>query len=565
MKKYKYILPLLFGAVALFTACSEDRLDIPQKGVVSIESFYKTDADAQSALVAAYDKFATNMASWEGAYIYVPYNILFNYGADNILAAGEMYGDNDMVAAINEYRFDTQSPVVRLAYNHFYYVIYSANLVIDHFKYGESPIKDRCISEARVLRAWCHMMAAMAFDCPPLIDHVLVGSDKPTNYEGGHDALLQWCADECADAVQYLDERKSTTDKDGAVKITKGFAWTVQGKALLYKGDYANAKKAFKNIISSGKYDLVPGEQWADLFHIDGDGSEEKIFESNIAENASISDWSGKINRSTWMEMNIWGWRSSRLAAQPIYMAQQGWGGLAIEGSFAKEFAANDGDSYRRKGTMLTYDEFITELEWPSDKGDINSMTKEQKFADSGRGIKNVDGLYGQCEYLQKKHIAIPKDILNTSSYRYNNYIVARYADILLLYAETCAQTSDNDGLQYLQKVQQRAGSQHISSTLTLDEVKKERNYELWCEGARWIDMKRWGELEKVKNAGKHIPSLKDAYFTLGEPNHRGYVEYSEPNADKQTGFKAGKHEYFPYPFSVTSINPNMKQNPGWE
>jgi len=563
MKKNKYILPLIL--VLLFTACSEDRLEIPQKGVISIESFYKTDADAESALVAAYAQFATQIASWEGAYIYVPLNILLNYPADNILAAGEFYGDNDMVAAVNEFRYDAQSPVIRLAYNHFYYVIYRTNLIIDNFAYGDSPVKDRCISEARVMRAWCHMMAAMAWDNPPLVDHVLTGSDKPTNYEGGHDALLQWCADECADAVQYLDERQSTGDKDGAVKITKGFAWTVQGKALMYKGDYPNAKIALKNVITSGKYDLVPGEEWADLFHISGDGSEEKIFESNIAENSSMGDWDGKIQRSTWMEMNIWGWRTSRMAAQPKYMAAQGWGGLAIEETFANAFAANDGNSYRRKATMVSYEEFLTELEWPSDNGNINGMTTAQKLADENRGVNNTLGLYGQCGYLQKKHIAIPEDVLLTFGYRYNNFIVARYADVLLLYAEACAQTSDADGLQYLQKVQQRAGSAHVSSALTLDEVKKERNYELWCEGSRWIDMKRWGEFEKAKNAGKHIPSLKDAFFTLDEPAHRGYITYSEPNADKVSGFQTGKHEWFPYPYSVTSINPNLQQNPGWE
>jgi len=563
MKKNKYILPLLL--VLLFTACSEERLDIPQKGVIGIESFYKTDEDAESALVALYAHFATQIASYDGAWIYVPYNILFNYPSDNILAAGEFYGDNDMVAAINEFRFDTQSPVIRLAYNHFYYVIYRANLIIDNFEYGESAVKDRCISEARVIRAWCHMMAAMAWGSPPLVDHVLAGSDKPTNYEGGHEALLQWCADECADAVPYLDERQSKADKDGAVKVTKGFAWTVQGKALMYKGDYPNAKIALRNVITSDKYDLVPGEEWADIFHIAGDGSEEKIFESNIAANSAMGDWDGKIQRSTWMEMNIWGWRTSRLAAQPVYMAAQGWGGLAIEDSFAEEFAANDGDSHRRKATMLSYEEFLTELEWPSDNGDINSLTLAEKLADPQRGINNTDGLYGQSAYLQKKHIAIPEDVLVTFSYRYNNFIVARYADVLLLYAEACAQTSDADGLQYLQKVQERAGSAHISSSLTLDEVKRERNYELWCEGARWIDMKRWGEFDKAKDAGKNIPSLKDAFFTLDEPTHRGYNTYMEPNAGKQVGFQAGKHEWFPYPYSVTSINPELQQNPGWE
>ena len=77
--------------------------------------------------------------------------------------------------------------------------------------------------------------------------------------------------------------------------------------------------------------------------------------------------------------------------------------------------------------------------------------------------------------------------------------------------------------------------------------------------------MKRWGELDKAKNAGKHIPSLKDAFFTLDEPAHRGYVTYSEPNEGKQCGFVANKHEWFPYPYSVTSINPNLQQNEGWQ
>ena len=558
----KYIFPLLFIAVTLFSACSEDKLEIPQKGVVSIDSFYETDEDALSALNNAYHNFITNIGGNSG--IYVPYNILFNYLADNVLAAGEYYGDNDQFASINEYRFDTQNEVIRNAYNRFYFTIYHANLVIDNFSYGESAIKDRCISEARVIRAWCHMMAALAWGNPPLIDHVLTGSDKPTNYEAGHEALLKWCAKECEESVNFLDERQSPNDKDGAVKVTKGFAWTVQGKALLNAGDNAGAKTALKKVISSGKYQLVPGERFGELFHLSGDGNEEKVMELNLINIASIGDWGGKIQRSTWMEMNLWGWRTSRLAASPKMQADQGWGGLAIEQNFANEFAANDGDSYRRKATMVSYDEFITELEWPSDGGDINSKTREQKLADPQRGIVNIDGLYGQSNYLQRKHIVTPED-RSTNWYRFNNFIITRYADVLLMYAEACALTNDNDGLQYLQMVQQRAGSDYVSTSLTLEDVKRERNYELWMEGSRWVDMKRWGEFEKAKNAGKNIPSLKDAFFTLNEPAHRGYLTYSEPNAGKTVGFKAGKHEWFPYPYSVTSINPNMKQNPGWE
>lgn len=564
MKKYNIIFLL---AVVLFTACSEDRLNIQQKGVIEKSKFYKTDADAQSALVNAYANFATNIGGNDG--IYVPYNIIFNYCADNVLAAGNYYGDNDQFASINEFRFDAQSSVVRAMYNRFYFTIYHCNLVITNFT-PDTPVKKRCIAEARVMRAWCHMMLAMAWNNPPLVDKILAATDKPTNYAPGHDAMLQWCADECAAAVPDLAERSSKTDKDGAVKVTKGFAWTVQGKALIYKGDYPGAKTALKNVITSGKYELVPGNRFASLFHIEGDGCEEKIFETNLINNASIGDWGGKIQRSTWMESNLWGWRTDRLATQPKCQADGGWGGLAIERTFAAEFAANDGASDRRKATMVNYTEFITDpvVGWSTD---ATLTTDAEKLADPKRGIKNTDGLYGQCEYLQKKHLVAAND-RSTNWYRFNNFIIARYADVLLLYAEACAQTNDPDGLQYLQQVQQRAGSAHVTANGTtgaalLAEVKKERNYELWMEGARWIDMKRWNEFTKAVNAGKNIPSLKDSFFntTSPTPTHQAYLTFSEPNAGKTVGFKAGKHEWFPFPFSVTSINPNIKQNPGWE
>lgn len=557
----KYIFPLLLTAVVLFSACNEDLLDIPQKGVIGIDSFYQTDEDAESALVNLYGDFITNIGGNDG--IYVPFNIVFNYPADNVLAAGEFYGDNDQLASINEFRFDSQSSVVSLLYSRLYYVIYHSNLVIGNFEYGESAVKDRCISEARVVRAWAHMMAAFAWGTPPLVDRLLAPEEKPVNFEGTHEELIRWCAKEFGESVQYLDERKSPSDKDGAVKVTKGFALAMQGKALLNVGDYAAAKTPLKSVISSGKYELVPGDKFANIFHLSGDGSSEKVFELNLINNASIGDWDGKIQRSTWMEMNVWGWRSSRLAASPTMQADQGWGGLAVEETFAKEFAANDGDSYRRKATMISYDEFITELQWPSDQGDINSMTRAQKLADPNRGIINPDGLYGQSEYLQKKHIVLAED-RSTNWYRFNNFIITRYADVLLMYAEACAQTNDNDGLQYLRMVQERAGSDYVSSTLTLQDVKKERNYELWMEASRWIDMKRWGEFEKAKKAGSRIPSLKDAFINDNEPAHRGYLTYSEPNAGLSVGFKEGKHEWFPYPYNVTSINPNIVQNPGW-
>ena len=55
----KILIPLAICGLFL-VGCSQDRLDIPQKGVISMDDFYKTDDDAEQALVNAYAAIASN-------------------------------------------------------------------------------------------------------------------------------------------------------------------------------------------------------------------------------------------------------------------------------------------------------------------------------------------------------------------------------------------------------------------------------------------------------------------------------------------------------------------------
>ena len=54
MKKIAIISLACTAALMTLASCDQSLLDIPQKGVVAYESFYKTDEDAESALVSAY-------------------------------------------------------------------------------------------------------------------------------------------------------------------------------------------------------------------------------------------------------------------------------------------------------------------------------------------------------------------------------------------------------------------------------------------------------------------------------------------------------------------------------
>ena len=65
MKKIIFSVALLAAGVA-FTSCSENLLDTEQKGVGDSNSFYKTDADAKSAVTAMYATYIDEIAGNEG-------------------------------------------------------------------------------------------------------------------------------------------------------------------------------------------------------------------------------------------------------------------------------------------------------------------------------------------------------------------------------------------------------------------------------------------------------------------------------------------------------------------
>ena len=580
--------------MTLTTSC-EDQLDIEQKGVISSENFYQTDADAEAALVAAYEGFMCNVVGRNhdggGPGIYTPYKIITNMCGDDVLYASGNYGDHEFSGMLNEFRYDAEAEVPKFMYTGLYLSVYTCNLVTDHFQNAaDTQVKKRCVAEARVLRAFDYFMLANLWDNPPFVDHVLGGTDLPYNCNKDPEhpkQLIEWVAKECEEAAADLDERKGTDDKDGAVKVTKGFAWALAGKAYLFAGEYDKAKTALKKVIDSGKYALVPGDRYIDNFHIEGDGNEEKVFEINFEYNAGKSAWGGMIQRSSWMESNAWNWRAGNFVKSPqsVYSGIDGWGGLGVPQWFGDEFYANDGDSYRLKATLKHIDDAVYKMEY-SDPA-LNAMSVEEKMKSTQVGINDpVQGLYDNSFWFAFKQV-IRKADTDGAKYgdniRLNNYVVMRYAEVLLNYAEACLNTGDQpEAKKYINMIQERAGSKTISETVDMDVLKKEKSYELWLEGCRWFDVMRWKDakaIERLKNVGSDCPHVFDKLFRAPkaddrkvtwehgtEANSRFYTVSTSAAKDAgfEVGFKEGKHEFFPYPQTVKDKNPNLEQNPGW-
>ena len=602
MKKIVFFTLASFALLAV--ASCEKNLDIPQKGVTAYETFYKTDEDCEAALTAAYAQFASNVVSQNGSSIYTHYKACLNNCGDDMYAAGSNFGDNDFMAALNEFRYDTGNAPIEHLYQRLFMANYACNLVIDNFKDGlpeggPTATTKRAVAEARTIRAYIYFLLTALWDTPPFIDHVITdglpyNSDKDPENPMSHEDLLKWVAAECEAAIPALAERKSTSDKDATVKMTKGFAWAVEGKALLFAKDYAGAKTALKKVIDSGKYALVPGEKYWENFHVEGDCNEEKIFEANIEYNSGIGAWSGMIQRSTWMEANIWNWRSDHFVAGAAPQSKytggvDGWGGLGVPQWFGDEFFENDGHSYRFDATLIHVDDAVYGMEYGDAVVDdatgkkVNDLTLEQKKASKAIGIADPkDGLYGQSFWLPFKQLVRATDAgAYGNNVRLNNNVVMRYAEVLLLYAEACLQTNDAAQAKWaVNEIQKRAGSKTISDNVDMNVLKKEKSYELWLEGSRWLDLLRWGDTDRVKKAGQDVPKLFDKLHRAPqstdqgikwengtEANSRFYTVSTHEAIDAKwtVGFVQGKHDFFPYPTTVMSKNPNIVQNPGWE
>ena len=586
----KIIIPILLG-FALFATSCEKLLDIPQKGVITYSGFFESDTDAQAARTNMYATFCDNVAGATG-YIYVPELMILNYSADDVLSAGGDPADHGDFRVFDEFRYDNLTGAIGQLYNNYAKTIFACNFIISNFstenRNGDAPkfesaFTKQCVEEARVMRAYIHMMMALLWNRPYIVDRILEGDELPVQAES-QEQVLTWVIAECDKAINSgsLKERASTSDKDATAIMTKGFAQFVAGKAAMFNNDPATARQYLGALINSGKYALVPSEEFWTNFHIDGDGNSEKIFEPNYIKDPQYNGmWRGR-----WMAADVLCWRTGSLASTPTVCENLpgvggGWNGGAIQEDFAKKFLEHDGDSPRRKACFITEDEFLYEMEWNSE---FNDGTLEQKKSDPNRGIANPTGIFSHGPYFEWKLMsyAQPSRILTGGSDKYHrdniqavnggasnqsNFQVARFAEALLLYAEACIGADEANGLKALNMVQERSGSGKISDKLTFEAVMEEKQYEMWWEGCRFPDLVRWDNLGKVdmkalfntSNHGngihRHVPTVFDEYFIEGKPGykkeHKLYTEYSDV---KYTDF-SDKFKYFPFPRDRKAVN----------
>ena len=231
----------------------------------------------------------------------------------------------------------------------------------------------------------------------------------------------------------------------------------------------------------------------------------------------------------------------------------------------------NDGDSYRRKATFLTSDEFFYDETLCGWRSDATKKTRAEKEFDPDRGITKSAGSFSRSDVMEVKMMCHPNDVDLSVGDNCNNtnLCIARLGEAYLLYAEAClASGNSTEALKYVNKIQERAGSKTISTSVDLQTIQDEKQYELWFEGCRWFDIVRWGIAKQCYDKVlDNIPLQWDEYFQSGGTKpHKLVYKIHHPFADAgiKLQFVAGKNEYWPIPQTVIEINDQMHQVRGW-
>ena len=549
MKNYiKIMLIFLFAG---FVSCSEDELDIPQRGVLEVERTYlNADDETVTSFMAAIhykihgDSFSdgnlhTSVSAW---------SLKYHLG----MMGGEF-------AEYFQYLGTAETSVYSLTWSYYYTIIYWCNMVIAQLpnnKVASEEVVNLAIAEARAIRSIMMMNLVQLYGNPPLADHIMTGEEGNTPA----DESWSFIESELTEVAELLPSKKGI-DGQRAIgsRLTKEAAYAYLGKAYLWQKKYSEAAQTLSSkVIASDLYALV--DDYSELNRYTSDFCPEYLWEYDIT-NASGYE----ISQAGLFDAVNYNWAPDALFIPDGLYNEGGFGQTAYPsdalGVFMEEHETNGNTkSSRYRASIVSYDEVLDET--------LFSYSNEEK------GMKSVGA--PNCEgYFRIKLLPRAENVMGPDGwsfdYLHNNLCYMRYAEVLLNYAEAVAMGGNEGaitGLEALNLVRSRAGLSEAPS-LSMDNaeygVKAERRAELFFEGTRFIDLVRWGDAANVlADCGTYTPQ----FYGYQNGNNSAPQDKDQWKIIKTAtigeGFKANKHELFPIPAVDLNNNPNLVQNQGW-
>jgi len=453
--------------ITSFSSCQNDFLDENPQSFISPDNFYKTESDANAALVAVYNGLRA---------IY----------SQDITFVGDMAGEQTWPGVSNSnvdrsnidaFQFDPSNTILLGNWNNNYVVINRANAVLDRVPAIDMPAdkKDVILAEARFLRAFSYFNLVRTFGGVPL----RLTETTPFHLErSSADAVYNVIIDDLKKAEEKLLPVQPAANVGRA---TKGAASSLLAYVYLTKKDWTNAAtKAQEVINNAGAYGYGLYATPADVWKIANENKLEHIF--------SIQFQSGpEALGSAYAQFYL-----SRAANVIQASGISGFGQNMVEDKFWKSFAAAD---TRRDASILS--RFIDP-----------KTQKVYQYPSTDLTELSIFKYFDTAPYARSNNN--------------NNYPILRYADVLLIKAEALNELNGPtvDAYGAINSIRKRAGAGMTDlSGLTKEQfraaVLQERSWEFCFESKRYFDLIRTEQLIPIMTAAGKNPQPKNLLFPI--------------------------------------------------
>lgn len=489
------------------------------------------------------------------------------------------------------------------------------------------PIRNNYSGIARLFRAYLYFNKLVQYGAVPWID-IPLEPDSPELYktQDSRDVIISKMIEDLDFAAANISEDKITPNSN---RVNRWTALFFKSRVCLFEASfrkyhatgskygkeylkdckitaeelYRQAADAAQEIIEKGPYRLYTGTPYAN-----GRGSYRELF---ISDNAVSQEVMLSLALDPVLQLGEANWYYNSSTYGPH---------LCMTHAFAKTYLNLDGTPYNDKNgdTYKTFAEETSGRDYRLNQtirgADYTCKDKEGVFVPTPA---NMTG-HSLTGYQFTKYVM--DDIsFDGGRTNYNDVPIARYAEVLLNYAEAKAELgtlTDADWEKTIGALRGRAGitggldkkpttaDPYMMSIYTgvtdpvILEVRREREIELILEGLRLNDLKRWacGKLwETAAWDGIYIPALNTPLDLNGDGTNDVFVtedsKYSGPYksiamytgdnlkvvklADDTKGGYRLNYEIsrvwndnmyiYPIPEIVIQKNPNLKQNPGWD
>lgn len=546
MKNILNKLILLMISVVLISSCNESSfLDLKNPNLETEAIYWTKESNAYSALATVYSALHRHMYGYYGAHTGIQ---MQNVRADDTWT---IVGEDNSVWIVSTF---TDAPSNKMNYEAIYEPMYvginRANVFLANIE--KTPMdeakKKIWIGEVKFLRGFMYFQLVKEYQMAPILT-VPAGSDPDNMMKPSSSEAELWAQVE-SDLKDAREALPVTREAGEEGRITKGAAIAMLGKAYIYQSKYSEGESELKTILTAPyAYDLV--ENPDDNFTEFTENNKESVFElmydgtfgggglwSHDGDNESmgnvISNFVGPEGTGGWFKIMP----SASL----------------VEAFVTEKRPANSDTKFDKRMYTSFYFKHSEYGDVKPDETWYGGMSFDDiwlKCSEKrGKGEPDfplIDGVKGR--FLMKKFTNFYLDepdmnsMYNITKTGNNNLRAMRFAEVLLLHAEACIKNGNlTDAAADITRIRDRAGLPK-KTWANADELWKEMEHqkylELFFEGQRFYDLRRWYSFEDMK--------------AILQKNKKQGADNMQP-----------KHFYYPIPQNELNSNTAIEQHPLW-